>query len=311
MPIDAIDLRYSAPATCVDAATFREGLFALPRLPSAPSRGATIIITITEGDGRFTGDLRVEHSDGTATARRVTSPRCDDVSDALELIAAVALGLDSTPLARPSPPPSVHAVEPRGHESGRSTASPVIPAPPAPPPPRWRFTGALRGALLDGLGPRLEIAPEVALGITLDAQGLLAPSFELSGTWATSGSIATSAGTATLTLWGGAVAACPVRIALGRRFAVRPCAEVSAGVISGSASGANVVSAAATEPRVALTPLIRLDWSLSESFSLEAETGPSFELSQDHFFFEPSGTPVYDLPAVGSVTRLGVVVQWP
>jgi hypothetical protein len=324
MPIDAIDLRYTAPAACVDAPAFREGLLGLPRLPGAAPQGATITITITERDGGFIGDLRVEHSDGTTTARQVTSPRCDEVSDALELVAAVALGLDSTPLARPAPRPPAHPEKTGGQETGRPVSPPiasspaVATAPPASPSPRWRFTGAVRGALLDGLGPRLEIAPEVALGVTLDAPGVFAPSFELSGTWATSGSIETSAGAATLTLWGGAVAACPVRIALGSRFAARPCAEVSAGVIAGSASGANVAPAPAqTEPRLALTPLVRLDWLVSRWFSVEAEAGPSFELSGDHFYFATTSsansvqTPVYDLASVGSVTRLGVVVPWP
>jgi hypothetical protein len=318
MPIDAIDLRYTAPATCVDAPAFREGLLGLPRVPGAAPQGATITITITERDGGFTGDLRVEHSDGTTTARRVTSPRCDEVSDALELVAAVALGLDSAPLAQPAPRPTVHLEKTGEQKNGRPASLPVAPAPSTPSSPRWRFTGAVRGALLDGLGPRLEIAPEVALGITLDAAGFFAPSFELSGTWATSGSIETSAGAATLTLWGGAVAACPVRIALGSRFAVRPCAEVSAGVIVGSASGANVVPAPAqTKPRLALTPLVRLDWLVSRWFSLEAEAGPSFELSGDNFFFATTSssnyvnTPVYQLASVGSVTRLGVVVLWP
>jgi hypothetical protein len=315
MPIDAIDLRYTAPAACVDAPAFREGLLGLPRLPGAAPQGATITITITERDGGFIGDLRVEHSDGTTTARQVTSPRCDEVSDALELVAAVALGLDSAPLARPAPRPPVRAEKMGEQATGRPVASPVAAA---PPPPRWRFTGAVRGALLDGLGPRLEIAPEVALGITLDAPGFFAPSFELSGTWATSGSIETSAGAATLTLWGGAVAACPVRIALGSRFAARPCAEVSAGVIVGAATGANVVPAPAqTEPRLALTPLVRLEWLVSQWFSVEVEAGPSFELSGDNFYFATTSssssvqTPVYGLASVGSVTRLGVVVLWP
>jgi hypothetical protein len=298
---EAVHVRYSAPAACVDAAAFRARLLALPVSPgTAQPRGATIVVTITEREAQFEGEITVVHADGTTTARRVSSARCDEVSDALEFVAALALGLDSTPLSRPPPPPP-----PPAETSSRPGARPA-------PSAHWQLLGALRVTLLGGAGPPLELAPDVAVGVALDAPGLLAPWFELSGTWATSGNVVTSSGVAALTLWQGALAACPVRIALGAGFAVRPCAQLSAGAISGSGSGANVVSGPAqTELRVTVAPLARLEWKLHDRFALEGEAGPDFEVSRARFYFAPGGAEVYSAPVVGSITRVGVVFLWP
>lgn len=304
---ETIQIRYSAPPACVDAATFRERLLALPVTPGAPPpRGATVAVTISGGppgerEAGFTGAITVAHPDGTTTARQVTSASCEEVCDALAFVAALALGLDSSPLALPSPRPA-----------------PLRPGTPAPPevppvaPPRWRFLGAIRGALVSGAGPSFELAPDVALGVALDAPGLLAPTIELSGTWTTSGDIVTSGGVAVLTLWQAGLEACPLRLALGGGFALRPCAQLSAGVLRGSGSGKNVVPAGAqVAPRLTAAPLLRVEWRPNGWFGVEGEGGPDFEITRDRFFFEPGGAEVYAAPVVGSVTRVGVVLLWP
>jgi hypothetical protein len=297
--------RYTAPPACIDAATFRQRLAAIPVAPNtAPAQGTTIAITISERGGVFTGDVAVDHADGTTIQREVSSARCDEVVDALELVAALGLGLERPPAAPPPPPPP-----------------PPVPVPsPAPSPPlaeapaeaHWQFRGALRLALLSGAGPNFEPGPDVALGIVRDAPGILAPSFEISGTWATSGNIQKEAGNAVLTLWGGALAACPLRFALSAGFGVRPCAQLAVGALSGSGSGTNVAqSAASVEPRVTVAVLVRLEWQLSGWFSLEAEAGPNFEISRDRFYFEPSGAEVYTAPVLGSLIRFGGAIRWP
>ena len=96
----ALALEFTAPEACIDAATFRERLAALPASPGRTEPPRRVTIVITRHDDLFTGALRVEHANGSTTDRQVTSTRCDEVSDALAFVAAVALGLDYAP-----PPP--------------------------------------------------------------------------------------------------------------------------------------------------------------------------------------------------------------
>ena len=297
-------LTYAAPAACIDAASFRARLLSLPVAPGAtPPRAPSLVLTIEEKDGRFVGVLRVTHADGGSMERTVASGRCDEVSDALEIIAAVALGLRAPPPRSPqvaSPSPSLPLASP--------------PQPPSLPRSRarWRFMGALRAGLVSGAGPDLEVTPSVALGLTLDRDGLLAPSFEIEGAWATSGNVVTSNGVAVITQWAGGAAACPLRVAMGSSFVLRPCLEVMAGVLSGSASGTNVAPGPAdVAPWLSLAPLARAEWRWNDVLSMEIEGGPAFELLRDRFFFRPTGTTVYSVPTAGAVGRLGVVVRWP
>jgi hypothetical protein len=311
-----LPLELTAPEGCIDAPTFRERLTALPASPgkTEPPRRVTIVIT-HQGD-LFTGALRVEHASGDTTERQVTSARCDEVSDALTFVAAVALGLDYVPPPPPRPPqplpaspPPRRPPPPRERDATPAAAEPAV----LTGRTRWRFTGAVRGGLLGGAGPSLEPALSVAVGLALDNGGLLAPSFEVSGTWATSGSSTTVAGTTgTLTLLDGALGICPVRVPITHGLALRPCGEAAFGALSGSGTGSSVVGHGShVEPWMALTPMARAEWQIGKHFMLEIETGPEFQLYRDRFYWSPSGSPLYTVPSVGSLTRLGAVVVWP
>jgi hypothetical protein len=306
-PEDKIPLRYTAPTTCDEAATFRARLDALPASPGAASkRGDTLVITITRAGGIYTGGLHLTRADGTAADRTVVSERCEDVSEALVFVAALALGLAPPQPAHQAPPPA----SPR--DSLPPDALHVAPDRPARPPSRWRFLGALRGAVLSGVGPAIELAPEVAVGVMRDARGLLAPTFELSGTWATSGSIVTSDGTAVVTLWGGTAATCPIRLELGAGFAVRPCAELNGGLLAGSASGAGVSPGPGKAvPWVAAGATLRIEWRFGAFFAIEAEGGANYEFLRSRLYFTPSGTDVYRVPDVGTASKLGIIFLWP
>jgi hypothetical protein len=299
---ESIQLRYSAPPECIDAATFGAGLRSLPRSSrGGPPREATVVVAIERRGDRFVGGASVRHADGTLTERTVESQRCDEVSEALELVVALAAGLEysTAPRAtspRPSAPPTL----------------PLAPAPSSPSAARWRLRGSLRGALLIGAAPSPEVAANVGIGVAHDGPGLFSPVVEISGTWATSGNIVASEGTATLTQWSGALAVCPLRFDLGARFSSRPCVELDAGVLSGSASGPKVVAGSAqTEPWVAAAFLPQVEWSFAEHIAIELEAGPAVEFYRDRFFFNPQQTDVYRVAGGVFLARLGVVAKWP
>jgi hypothetical protein len=299
-------LDYSAPPSCIDATTFRERLEALPASPGSTAAPDAVTIEIVERDETFHGNVVVRHADGTRTSRRVASARCSEVSDALEFVTALALGLDYAPPAAPAP------AGPRPSES-------PTPVPVVAEPSHWRFSAGVRGVLISGAGPSFEPGPDVAFGAALDVPRWVAPSFELSGMWTTSGAFATTlnggTGTTKISLAAAAATICPLRIHLAQSFALRPCAEGSFGALFGAGSGTNVTQTTTREPWVGLAPLARVEWQLGRRFRLEAESGPDFHVYRDQFYFQRTGSSAvsqaYQSPTVGSITRLGIAVLFP
>jgi hypothetical protein len=303
-PVRDLPLHFSAPPGCIDEATFRSHLLALHASAAAIAPPREVTVAITQEDGVFTGDVRVVYADGTSTSRTVGAARCDEVSDALGFVTALALGLDYAPQIPPpkpaEPPPPVAA--------------------PVPPPLRgstWRFSAGARVAVLSAVGPNVEVAPALVFGVELDRAGLLAPSFELSGTGTTSGTIPTVAGEGTLALAGGAVAACPIRLRIGGGLSLRPCLEMGAGAFIGtshaSASQAvpEVIGSTEARPFLALLPLGRVEWKLARHFVVTADGGPDIPLLHADFYFSPSNIQLYDVKNVGATGRLGVFFVWP
>jgi hypothetical protein len=253
------------------------------------------------GDGEmFTGELQVEHSDGTTTVRQVASTHCDEVTDALEFVAALALGLDARP---PAPPPAPEPEPEREPE-------------PAPVPQRWRLFAAAYGGIASAAGPDVEFAPAVALGVMKDGLDLFAPELELSGTWSMSSHFATklSPATSQTTLFDAALSVCPLQLGVGRSGAgpalrLRPCAGLQLGALTASTSLAG--STDQVEPWLAAAVLARAEWVFGKHFMLAADGGAAFPILRPDYFFRPSQVSDFHVPAAGGVARLGAAVLWP
>jgi hypothetical protein len=98
-PVDTAEptVLYAAPIECVDEATFRGRLAALPRsrTPHDPPRRLSVAISPTTHQ-TWEGTLYIVDSQGNRFERNVDGATCDDVVDALELVTALALGLEPT-----------------------------------------------------------------------------------------------------------------------------------------------------------------------------------------------------------------------
>jgi hypothetical protein len=290
-------LDFSAPPACVDASTFRARLLALPASPVKTEPPRAMTIRVAESDDTFTGELQVEHADGTTTVRQVASAHCDEVTDALEFVAALALGLDARP---PTPTPT-----------------PTPRPEPTWAPRHWRVFAAAYAEIAGAAGPNVEFAPQLALGTMLDAPGLFAPELELSGTWATSGTFATTLSppaSATLTLLDAALAGCPLRFDVGLGLGFRPCAALQLGALRASSSLAG--STDQVQPWLAAAVLARAEWRVGRYFMVGVDGGAVFPILHDDYFFtnvaaNPSRTTVYDVPRIGGIARLGAAVLWP
>ena len=298
-PVVVVDVATS----CAEGATLRDRLGALRPVPGGKEPPKRVQARVAEAGGTFVGEVRVTYADGTETSRSFASVRCDEVSDAIELVTTLAFGLDARAIDR-APPPVVPA--PRDAEADKAV-----------PPPRertrWRFTGALRGDLVSGVGTGVQVGPDVALGAFPDRRGPLAPTVELSFLWTTSGAeTVPQVGTVTLTLTRGAVTGCPVRLTLASGLSVKPCVEVAAGVIAGTATGLAVTAGtSAHEPWLAIAPLARVEWAFGRHLGVMADAGPDLRVLHDQFVFVPSGTVARDVPRVGSIVRAGLMATFP
>jgi hypothetical protein len=295
--IDAID--YSAPTACIDGPTFRARLAALPGLPGAVARPDHVTVRILESDGGFAGEVAVVHTDGAHTERKVVGESCDEVVLALELVTALALGLEA---------PTTHQPPPAPPKPAPPAPAPVPVGAPAPVRARWRFTAALRASLVTGFSgggtSGVLVAPEAALGVTLDSPGVVAPSFEISGSWTETGSLHTVDGSVTVSAGFPGLTACPIRVPIGAGLGLRPCLLVSAGELAAT-SGTSTKQ----EPAFAVSPLARLEWRLGR-FLLEADGGASFR-PHTQFYFTPGPVVAYDASVVGGIAHAGAAVLFP
>jgi hypothetical protein len=157
----------------------------------------------------------------------------------------------------------------------------------------------------------------VSLGAVLDSASAVAPELDVSAMWATSGDQTAGTSAASLTLWSGALLGCPLRVSLGHGVAARPCVEVQAGALLGSAAGTSAPLAGPTttrEPWVALAGLGRLEWRASSRWVLHATGGVEAPIFHDSLFFESSSSGrayVYTVPSAAGTLRLGVSVLGP
>ena len=73
------------------------------------ARGPTLNVAIVVADGQFVGKLSLVEADGRATSKTLAGRDCDDLVDALALVAALAVedgasdATDSAPQAIPEP----------------------------------------------------------------------------------------------------------------------------------------------------------------------------------------------------------------
>ncbi len=195
------------------------------------ARGRTLNVAIVVGDGQFVGKLSLVEADGRATSKTLADRDCDDLVDALALVAALAVedgasdATDSAPQAIPEPSATAAPAAP---------SATTVPSPPSvnaarvAPSTGDALTGIELGALL-AVGP----APAPIYGAVLSfdwislGDGWLRPAFQLGLAAGIAPDLAETSGTARFA-WLHARAAAYVL-----RWAVRPNLVVRGGADPG------------------------------------------------------------------------------
>jgi hypothetical protein len=306
-PPVAVALDYSAPDGCPDAKSFREQVLGrTKRVSFADASAAGPLawsVRIAETSGGSRGSLRVTGAKPSKLERNVTASSCEQVVDALALVAALSVDPDASLTPREKPKPA---------------ATPPAPAatPAAPPAPAERRTpeGASAPKLSvgltltgrSGIASNLAWAPRPFVGINFRSRGGYTWGLALSATQVR-GSATVDVGRADFTWSLGRLEAFPVRASFGNwRF--EPALFFEAGQLR--ARGVAVAPVAEVRrPAFAAGALGRLSFLAFELLALEVEGGPLVPLVRDRFYLFESTT-VFRIPAVTGYLGAGVGVEF-
>lgn len=294
-------LRYSASSGCPDEAAFRAQLASRLNAPVETKSGLSLFVEVAVAEPSH-GTLVVVDATGTSVRREVDGATCDEVVDAIALMAAVLLegrsepGVQSAEPPMPTPP----RTPPRGVVARDVDSRPT--ASPASVPLGWAV-GA-HAVLLGGVAPSLAAGVRAMAELGIDRPGVFRPALRLSFAWTARTSAPTAVSNTHLSFLSGRAEACPLRLE-GAHAALVPCATFDLGRIA-------VDPGTGSRARLWLAPGIvaRATWSVTRFLDLEVEGGLAFPLLRYHFFFEPEPQ-VYRVPAVGGTGGLGAAFRFP
>lgn len=106
---------YQAPPVCASRAEFLTAVGARGVSVAGPAAARTMEISIRQADDGFVGSFRIRERDAVSGERELRAAACNDVTNGLAIVTAIALGADpsapppaaplSTPPARAAPAP--------------------------------------------------------------------------------------------------------------------------------------------------------------------------------------------------------------
>lgn len=302
----ALQLAYRAPGTCPDESAFLAGIRA--RVQSAhlapdDASATRFEVTIVPTGDRWTGELVARDRERQETTRRVAGKPCEDVVDALALVAALVLDPSADPTPPPAPPAPPSAPERAAAPVAGEGRTPEPDASTERRPSRWSVAvqGDVVGAGLGSLVPR----GAASVRLRALADGFIA----LGGAIASGSTSAQSGGRARITWTTLVLEACPLRLRASADVSVLPCIPIEGGfVLVGAEDIVNPSSA--TQPWLATGADVRLELSLSSWVFLDLHAGGRVPILRDTFYFRP-GEDVYRAPAVIAQAGIGAGAHFP
>jgi hypothetical protein len=302
-----VALDYSAPAGCPAASSFREQVLArTPRVSFAePSAAGSLRwrVEIAETSGGSRGTLRVVERQPSTLEREVHASSCEQVVDALALVAALSVDPEASLTAREKPQGAAAPV-----------TTPTTPSPPAAPtqPPALDSPHATKlslGLMLtvgSGLAPGLVWAPRPSAGLSFRSRHGYTWGLAVSVTQAR-GHATVDEGQAEFTWSLGRLEVFPVRAGRGNwRF--EPAAFVEAGQVR--ARGVAVLpSAEVRRPALSAGGLGRLSYLAFDLLWFGLEGGAAASLVRDRFYLFETAT-VFRVPAVAGFLGAGVGLEF-
>ncbi len=297
----AIQLQVDAPPEC----TTREELIARVAARNrqielvAPGRAgpapATVRVVVTPGTRAVAGELTITQPASAAAVRRLSAPSCEQLTDALALLIALAFDPAAPAEQDQAPPPQVAPPRPEAPPPPKEPAHAPAPLPAGPPPGRLRLSAAVGGQVLSGPAPRA--MPGVIFEVTLgwDRASVWSPAARLSTGLDWSGALHEIGGDAAFSLASLTLDACPLRL-LPWKVEARACATGTIGRLG--ASGSQTFDPAPAErPFAATGGAAVLTLSLGSTLELAARGSVAASWIRDSFAFAPKifyrGAPLF------------------
>jgi hypothetical protein len=281
-------VEYAAPAECGDEGGFVSrisGRTRRARLGAGPGATALDVHVERQAD-QLAGRIRIVSPDGDERVRNLRAEGCEEVVDALALIAALALDPEASDQLRPEP----ERAEPPALE-----APPTVVVPSRPTALDWSFGVGARVVALDSVLP----GTEPGFGLWIDAASAgqtLAPSLRLL-LRRTTGSARGGDGSAQLVLTTGVMSVCPLRVPERGPIAGRACAGLAIGLLSAEGRGVDLPR---RPTRLWFAPELggRIEWRFAGPLELALDAGAQLPLRRPAYSFE-SGERVFEVPQLG------------
>ncbi|HSS39605.1 MAG TPA: hypothetical protein VLT58_12630 [Polyangia bacterium] len=247
----------------------------------------TVRVTISRLPGALSvaGELTITRPGAPAAVRRLTAQSCDQASDGLALVIALALDPDSPETAAAPEPP---------------TARPpavVKPAPAAPPRPTSAPSTIRKARTVWGaeagaeaiVGPAPRVMPGIRVGarVTRDRTGSTwSPALVLSVVHAWTGELEQAGGTAAFTLDAATLDVCPLRLAADG-WEANACGSLLVGRLE--AAGSNTYApASASRPFAAGGASLLMAIGLGPHLLMGARFEAAASLIRDAYAFSPT-----------------------
>jgi hypothetical protein len=284
-------LRYRTTAGCPTEDQMRADVSAHLRRGIRPS-GVEIEIQLAGTAGRFTGQLLATDRFGAEDRQSLSGADCPEIARALAFLAGLAVELGERRQA--------------DLVSGAPPASPSSPPLPPSPPHAFRIGGRILAGVTGGLADGPSLLGEVGIAVEDTRPRLFAPAFVGALLVAGENQIDGRRGSAELSLLGGRVAGCPVRLSKSKAE-LRPCVGLTFGEVRGQATSLPN-SPTVTEPWLSAEATLAVRWFLTSRILAEVEGGAVFPIERPAyaFAFQPADQPLYTVPRVTERIAAGV-----
>jgi hypothetical protein len=314
---ESVHIEYGGASGCPDAAAFLRSLQARTtrfRLSTPDDQARRFLVRVTVVGSSFAGRLEIRSPDGGTAIRSVDGATCDEVSNALALMTALAIdpkALTGSPKAavKSSGDPTQKAADQAGSQRLPSVATTVVAPPPSPNASQpWRWSAGVLGHMTFGVSPSLGYGGELFVEAEAPVSSKLGPAARV-GIFLNQSDVETSTGAAARFQWALAtVEGCPVRLALlGQRFSVHPCLALRLGALHGE--GRRI-----SQPKQTVRfwadggPVIRLRLAVTARLILEVQGALLVPLYRPTFEITDMGarTTAYSVPRIGGLVGMGL-----
>ena len=279
-------------------------------------------MAIERAPAGFVGSLSIDEPSGRTVARKVTSRRCAEVSDALVL--STALAVDPAPALASSSPPSAAATS--APVKASATAAATSPDAPAAATKKARsreqsqpVERSLPSQTLAGspwsywlsLGPnaRTAVSPQLALGgsLSFEARRRLGATFGTDLTFLREASETVNGAHSAFQFFWVRPYACITIVQVSTALSIGPCVGAELGLLR---AGGSELPRPDTQQRpwAAIDLALRASATIGSHFTLDLDAGAALPFTRYQFVFLSPDTPIYDVPIIGAT--FGASIGW-